>query len=587
MKEEDGTIKHENFPNFDRKFFESSEDFTGIGDGSFGGKATGIAFIKKIIKERIQTENFPQIEVTIPRSAVIKTDNFDKYLKLNNLYEIAYSDARDDRIALAFQKANLPVENLGDLRALTENIHRPLAVRSSSLLEDREFEPFAGIYCTKMIANNEPNAGKRFQKLLEAIRFVYSSTFFKSAKNYISATKNSIQDEKMAVVIQEVVGNRFDDHFYPEISGVARSYNYYPSGRSKPEDGIVNLALGLGRTIVDEGISWAYCPKYPKIMPPYIDASDLLKQTQTEFWSVNMGKILNFNPIDEVEYLTQGGISEAEENPSFRYLASTYDSQGDRFRIGIGDKGPRLLNFATLLSLNEFKFNDLISHILEVCTDAVQKPVEIEFAITFDEKNKKMCFNFLQIRPMVVSTDSVTITDDELFSDNVLVSSNKVLGNGNIENLKDIVFVKPEKFEKRITSSIVSEVEEVNIGLLKSTTPYILIGFGRWGSTDPWLGIPVDWVHISGSKVIVESTLDEINVELSQGSHFFHNLTCFQVAYFSIRHDSKYCIDWDWLNRQTTVQETSFIKHVGLSQPLLARMDGLAGLGVITAGKES
>lgn len=570
------------FHSFDRKFLKSSDKFTCIGDGSLGGKASGLAYINDIINEKINQNEFPQIEIGIPRLTVICTDYFDAFIKRNPfLKNVIDSDFSDERIAHEFQKADLPVEILGDLRSITQDVKIPLSIRSSSMLEDKKDEPFAGIYSTKMISNNQITVDERFHKLTEAVKYVYASTYFKAAKDYLSATKHSVHDEKMAVIIQEVVGDRFNDKYYPVISGVARSFNYYSIGKSKPEQGVVNLALGLGKTIVDGGITWTYSPAMPKVSPPFANTGDLLKNTQTRFWAINMGHIPQYDPINEIEYLLNPDLSEADYNGTLKYIASTFSESSNRLVIGIGHDGPRALNFAPLLQLNEFGFNGLITKLLKVCEEAYENPVEIEFACTINEKEKKLKFGFLQVRPMVAYSETVEVNEDEITSNNVLVFSKNVLGNGIIENISDVVFVKPESFDKQYTKRIAEEVDLINKELLNKKLPYLLIGFGRWGSSDPWLGIPVEWGQIAGAKVIVESTLPGINVELSQGSHFFHNLTSFQVSYFSIHHESGKKIDYDWLNLQTTIYEKSFVKHVKLYSPLKIKIDGRSSRGVI------
>ncbi|MBL7128911.1 MAG: hypothetical protein ISS16_07995 [Ignavibacteria bacterium] len=572
----------ENLPKFNRKFFDSNERISCIGTGSLGGKAQSLAFINNVLTSNLNPDSFSQIEVSIPTMVVLRTDVFDTFMKQNNLYETAYSDMPDDRIAHEFQKADLPFEILGDLRMLISQVHSPLAVRSSSMLEDAMFEPFAGIYATKMTPNNQPAPDTRFHKLDEAIKFVYSSTFFKSAKDYLKATPHSTEDEKMAVIIQEVVGHRQNERFYPILSGVARSYNFYPMGRANPEDGVVNLALGLGKTIVDGDISWAYSPAYPNINPPYNSIGDLLKQTQTDFWVVNMGKPPAYDPVKETEYMLKEDLTKAEKDGSLKNIASTYNAQSDRVSIGIGANGPRILTFAPLLVLNKIPLNDLIKSLLSLCEEEIGTPVEIEFAMTFDP----LRFGFLQVRPMVVSTDRIEISKEELTDKNVLLASENVLGNGIEKNIQDIIYVKPEIFESKYTQSISSELENLNQKLVTDGQRYLLIGFGRWGSSDPWLGIPVNWGQVSGAKVIVEATQSNINVDLSQGSHFFHNLTSFKVSYFSVPFSGKYKIDWDWLNEQEIINETQFVRHVRLPAPLQVKVDGRRGYGVIYKNKE-
>ncbi len=576
-----GENKNNFLPRFSRDFFESSENFSWIGDGSFGGKASGLAFINEIIRNNIKQEEFPNAIVSIPKMVVLRTSVFNSFIERNNLYEFAINEESDYRIINEFLKADLPVEILGDLRTLIEKVHVPLAIRSSSMLEDAKYEPFAGIYATKMIPNNQPSTDIRFNKLTEAIKFVLASTFFKASKDYFKVSTHSVEEEKMAVIIQEVVGQNHNLKYYPNFSGVARSFNFYPSGKSKPEQGVVNLALGLGKTIVDGGIVWSYCPAYPKSPPPFGDPKDMLNTTQTTFWVVNMNPIIDYDPTKETEFLTLHDLIEADYDNVLTHIASTFDQRSNKIVMGVGADGPRVINFMPMLSMNEFGFNDLIKKILKVSCDAMQNPIELEFAATFNKETEKLQFGFLQVRPMVVSAEEVDVDVTELAGENVLVASDRVMGNGIIKNIYDVVFVIPDKFDKKNTQQIAQEIDSINKILVKENRPYLLIGFGRWGSSDPWLGIPIDWGQIAGAKVIVESTLFGINVEFSQGSHFFHNLSSFNVSYFSINYDGKYAIDWDWLNNNKTVNETEFVKHVKLNNPLKIKVDGRTGIGVI------
>jgi len=569
-----------NITEFNRKFFSSEERITFIGTGEIGGKAHGLVSINDILKSEISLDEFPQIEVNIPRLTVIRTNIFDAFMKQNDLFEVAYSDLPDDRIAHAFQEASLPFAVLGDLRALITEVKSPLAVRSSSLLEDAKHEPFAGVYASKMTPNNQHDIESRFKKMVEAIKFVYASTYFRAAKDYIKATKHKIEDEKMAVIIQEVVGLRHDDHFYPELSGVARSFNFYPSGPAKPEEGVVNLALGLGKTIVDGGASWAFSPAYPKISPPFGSIPEMLKETQTNFWSVNMGKPSQYNPVKETEYMLKSNIEDAEPHKTMRYLASTYDYQADRLDIGIGGEGPRLLNFARLLVMNDIPLNSLVKKLMTLCEKAMEDPVEIEFAMTF-HKDKPHQFGFLQVRPMVVSTEEVFIDENKLNRESVLAASKNVLGNGTKSNIKDIIYVIPEKFDGTKTRDIAMELESINKKLVIENAPYLLIGFGRWGSSDPFMNIPVTWGQISGVQAIVEAAKENVNVDMSQGSHFFHNLTSFGVSYFSVTKNEEYSVDWEWLKAQELIEETNYVRHIKLTKPLSIKVDGKRSKGVI------
>ncbi len=566
---------------FDRKFFTGTEKFTRIGEGSIGGKAQGLFNIRGEI-EKVGNQSRPEIETDIPTLTVIATDYFDLFMEQNDLYELALSEMRDDQLARAFQKADLPAQLVGDLRALISQVHTPLAIRSSSMLEDAMFEPFASVYKTKMIPNNHLDTDTRFKKLVEAIKYIYASTFFRDAKKYIQITKHSTADEKMAVIIQEVVGKRHKDRFYPHISGVARSHNFYPTGLAKPEDGVVDLALGLGKMVVDEGVAWTYSPEYPQANPPYNSIGELLKLSQSEFWGIYMGEPFMYDPIKEVEFMRKYDLQVAEEDGSLAHIASTYKPQDDKIVIGIWERGPRLLDFAPILKLNDIPLNTLIKTLLESCEDALDCLVEVEFAVTLDQRRGTPArFGFLQVRPMVVSTDIIEVRPEELVGKSVLVASESALGNGAIDTIQDVIYVKPEKFDVKHTQSIAKELERMNHQLVESKDPYVLIGFGRWGSSDPSGGIPVNFAQISGAKVIVEATLPDMNFMLSQGSHFFHNITSFQVFYISLGHWEKYRIDWEWLNKQKIVSDTEFLRHVKLSSPLRIKIDGQTSRGVI------
>jgi hypothetical protein len=570
------------FPRFDRAFFSSTEDFTVIGAGSLGGKARGLAFVKHLLESGIDVARFPNIDVRIPRLIVISTDAFDAFLKDNDLAAIAASEEPDDRIARAFQKGSIPATIVGDLRALIQQVHQPLAVRSSSKLEDALLHPFAGVYGTKMIPNNQLDPESRFTKLVEAIKFVWASTFFREAKGYIRSTGRSAGEERMAVVIQEVVGRRHGDRFYPDVAGVGRSYNFYPMGHAEPRDGVVNLALGLGKTIVDGGLAWSYVPAYPRANPPYGTLRDLLYQTQTTFWAVNMGKPPAYDPIRETEYLLKLDLETAEADGTLRYAASTYDAASDRLVYGTAIEGPRVLTFAPLIRLDAYPINELLQTLLRTAERAVNAPVEIEFAITVpDDSNEKAQFGFLQLRPMVVSGEEIVVSDEDLAARENLAASEAVLGNGCSSEIADLVYVRPDSFDTSLTRAIAAEIERVNQSLVEAGRPYLLIGFGRWGSSDPWLGIPVKWAQISGAKAIVESSLPGIQADPSQGSHFFHNITSFKVFYFSVRHTDRHPIDWGWLERQDLVAETPHVRHARLSRPLRIKVDGRSGRGVI------
>jgi len=584
MRSNGYNISPDKLPRFDRLFFESDNIVSVIGYGAIGGKASGLAFIQDAITNQFRDNPIQNIEISIPRLAVIATDYFDHFMKRNNLYDIAASSEPDQYIAHAFNKAELPAEMVGDLRALIASVKTPLAVRSSSLLEDAMYEPFAGVYATKMIPNNQPDIDARFRRLVEAIKFVYASTFFKAAKDYHRSVRRSTMDEKMAVIIQEVVGRRHYERFYPDISGVARSYNFYSVGRTKPEDGVVDLALGLGKAIVDGGLVWSYSPAFPNLSPPVGSPGELLKTTQSEFWAVNMGKPPVHDPVKETEFLIKGSLADAEYDGTLKNIASTFRPQDDRLVPGTGIKGPRAVTFAPILSLEQYPLNNLVKTLLKVCEEAVECEVEIEFAATFENgSGRTLRLGFLQVRPMVVSHSKIEITADEMTGENVLAASDRVLGNGVVEEIKDIIYIMPETFNAKHTRQIAGELSNFNSRMLDMQKPYLLIGFGRWGSSDPWLGTPVEWGNISGVKAIVEATLPDMDVDLSQGSHFFHNLTSLQICYFSVHHAGPYRINWEWLNGRKEESRTEFIRHVSLEKPLTVKVDGRSGRGVILA----
>jgi hypothetical protein len=571
-------------PLFDRNFWDGTFCFTRIGTGSLGGKAGNLVFIKDLLAQELAAEQFRSFAINVPTMAVVATDCFQEFIERNHLDQLELEELSDDRIGHAFQQADLPAELVGDLRALSLEVKTPLAIRSSSLLEDALDRPFAGVYATKMIPNNQLDADTRFRRLVEAIKFVYASTCFREARDYIRTTGHDPKEEKMAVIIQEVVGLRHGDRFYPNLSGVGRSYNFYSIPPARPEDGVVNLALGLGKTIVDGGVSWTYSPAYPRKPPPFESVTELLRGTQTRFWAVNMGKPPAFDPVSEVEYMVHADLQDAEADDTLRFVASTFDPARERVIPGTGSRGARILDFAPLLVLEQAPLNAVIQALLEAAQKHLNGKVEIEFAVTIEHppgETAKLRLGFLQVRPMVVSNEAVQVTAEDLASPDAIVASNLVMGNGIDRDIQDIVFVRPENFSSMKTAEIAAEVGAINRQLVEQHRPYLLIGFGRWGSSQPTLGIPVDWSQISGARTIVEATLPEMNVELSQGSHFFHNLSSFRASYFMLRHDGPFSIDWNWLNRQPVISETGLVRHVTLDHPLLVKVDGRTARGVV------
>jgi hypothetical protein len=574
------------FPRFDRRFFAGDETFTCVGSGALGGKALGLALARDTILSGLGPGAFPEISVVLPRLTVICTNVFDAFMERNHLAAVSESGAPDHRIAHAFQLADLPVELVGDLRGLIEQVHTPLAIRSSSLLEDALAHPFAGVYATKMIPNNQHAADARFSRLVEAIKFVYASAFFASARSYRDSVDAPPASEKMAVIIQEVVGQRHGDRFYPEISGVARSYDYYPGDGSGPSGGVASLALGLGKTIVDGGLCWTYSPERPAAPPPFGSIKDLLTSTQTRFWAVNMGPPPPYDPLRETEYLVHSSIEDARPDKTLDLVASTYDAASDRVRPGTGGAGPLVLDFALLLRTGILPVNECVKRLLAVFKETVGQDVEIEFAFTRSRDPEiPSRLGFLQVRPMATPGAAVEVTVEDLTAQDVVLASTNCLGNGRVDTIHDVVFLRPDVFDAKHTQAMAAELAAINHDLVKDGRRYLLIGFGRWGSSEPWLGVPVVWGQISGAGVIVEASRPGMSPDMSQGSHFFHNLIGLHVLYLSLPEGSGPPVDWEWLDQQETVQETGFVKHVRTRSPLRIQVDGRSRRGVVARGE--
>jgi hypothetical protein len=568
---------------FSRKSSYNYWHISKLGEGSIGGKARGLVFMDKVLQNFHYEEKYPQLQVSIPRSLILGTDIFDEFIQKNNLAPACLKEDSDMRIAHAFLNAELPPTVIGDLRDFIMNTRKPLAVRSSSLLEDALYQPFAGVYATKMVPNNHLEASQRFQNLTDAIKLVYASTFFRQAKNYIESTQHRIEEEKMAIILQEVVGRNWNNHYYPLISGVARSYNFYPTGYSKPEDGVAHLAFGLGKTIVDGGTSIRYTPKYPKNILQFNSVHDMLHNSQKQFYSINMKPIFSKATAEEDEFMLQLSLGDAELDGTLTHIASTYSYQEDRVYENTHIKGPRIINFAPILKYDIFPLSPLLDDLLQLCEASMGTPVEIEFAIDFDSpKLQEIFFGFLQVRPMVSAASFQEIQLDSFDQKDALCVSAQVLGNGIRNDLQHIVFVQPDKFDPSKTREIAQEIEKINLWMKENHFPYLLVGPGRWGSSDPWLGIPVQWGQISEARAIVEANLENMLVDPSQGSHFFQNITSLGIGYFTVPFNSTSSFfDWDWLNQQTSLQEFNFIRCISLASPILIQMDGKRGRGVI------
>ncbi len=575
-------------PRFDAKTFGSEHSFAVIGEGDIGGKASGLLQIREEILPRFDAAEFDGVEVEVPRVVVVATGVFSAFMDRNGLWRILDEDLPDSKIAREFQGGELPADVREQLGAFLGVIKTPLVVRPSSYLEDTHDRAFAGIFTSKLIPNTEEDDNVRYRRLSGALRLAWASTFFANAVSSRRAAGLDADSEKMAVVIQEVMGRRHDGRFYPTISAVARSYNHYPVPGNKREDGVVSVALGLGKTISDGGHVWSYSPLRPTAPPPFKSTGDLLKYTQNSFWTVNVGDPPPPDPVRETTCLLRSGLATAESDGTLKFLASTYDPSSDRLQSGIGDPGPRALTFAPLLESRTIPFTPVVERLLELSCNVVNGEAEIEIAADLDPDNGlPMKVGLLQLRPMLTPGERSPIEDDDLDADRVLVASDNCLGHGSRNDLTDIIYLRPQFFDRGMTRMMASELEAVNRGLVEEGRHGIFIGLGRWGTTDDRFGVPVKWGQISAARVIVEATLPDTPTSLSHGTHFFHRLLSHQVLYMSIEEDGKGRIDYDWLDGQESVWESRSVRHVRVEQPLDVRIDCANRRGLIRRGDES
>lgn len=561
--------------------FDEYSNFARIGEGSLGGKGRGLAFMGAMVKRypKLSQDNF---EVTIPKTVVICTDVFDEFMETNDLYPVGLSDADDQDILNHFLRHSLPSLLAEDLLAFFDVIKGPIAVRSSSLLEDSHYQPFAGVYSTYMVPNNEDKF-EMLKAVGNAIKAVYASVFFKDSKAYMTATHNVIDQEKMAIVLQEVVGARYNSHFYPTISGVARSLNFYPIGNEKPEDGIANIALGLGKYIVDGGQTLRFSPRHPHNILQISTLEYALKETQVNFYALDLENTDRPFSVDDAFNLLRLALKDADQDGTLRYLVSTYDAQDQSIRDGYYPDGRKILSFVNILRYDTFPLAETLDRILAIGQEEMARAVEIEFAVNVDPHDyRKATFYLLQIRPIVDNKELVDEDLSDIKEEDTILSSSSALGHGVVNDVFDVVYVKSATFNSANNQLLVGEIAKINEGLVETEREYVLVGPGRWGSSDHWLGIPVKWPHISGARVIVESGLENYRIDPSQGTHFFQNLTSFGVGYFTInpfRGDGWY--DEAFLDAQPAVYESEFIRHVRFKKPLIIKMDGKKGLGVV------
>ncbi len=565
--------------------YDSYSNFARIGEGSMGGKGRGLAFLDLVSKRNQEFFDFETTQIVIPKTVVLCVDKFDEFMEQNQLYGIAMSDnASDEEILQHFLRAKLPRSVIADLYAYLKAVDSPIAIRSSSLLEDAHYQPFAGVYSTYMVPNFKGHRITTLMMVCEAIKAVYASVYYRSSKSYMKATKNVISREKMAVVLQEVCGKQYGNRFYPSFSGVGRSLNFYPIGNEKPEDGIVNVALGLGKYIVDGGQTLRFSPKHPHNILQTSTLEFALNETQTHFNALDLSKTTFSPQVDDGFNLFRLPVREAEADGTLRFVASTFDPYDQIIRDGLyEEKFRRVITFANILEHDVFPLADIVDKVLKVGEREMGRPVEIEFAVNLDyENNQNNVFYLLQIRPIVDANKSI---DEDLSSiplEETLITSRQALGNGVIDGIYDVVYVKEGMFGPSNNQLIAYDIDKINRGLMDQDRPYVLIGPGRWGSSDTWLGIPVKWPNIAGAKVIVEAGQTSYHIDPSQGTHFFQNLTSCGSAYLTVDGvDERECCNQDFLESLPVICETKYIKHVRLEKPLVAKIDGKKGLGVV------
>jgi hypothetical protein len=532
-------------------------------------------------KQRL-TRRFPNVRVSVPPTAVIATDAFDRFLSENNLLDFAIHATDDSEIQQRFLDATLPAGLVTDLKAFLAETRHPLAVRSSSLLEDSQYQPFTGVYETYMLANQHEDEAFRLNRLSEAIKLVYASTFSRHAKAYVRATPFRLEEEKMAVILQQVVGSFFGTRYYPDFSGVARSRNFYPVPPMTFEDGVAAVALGLGRTVVDGGKCLTFCPKFPAHLVQFSSVRDFLKESQTDFWALSVNHAQEQEEpagLREVRF----DLNAAEEDGTLDAVGSTYSADNDRITEGIGRPGVRLVTFAPILNYGVFPLAGLLAELIHDGEKAFGQPVEIEFAVRLPRQRGEFAeFGFLQIRPLVLARETEDLQIENADREALVAQSNKVLGNGRVDNLQDVVVVDSQRFERGQSQEVARQVAYFNAKLVAENRPYLLVGVGRWGSNDPWLGIPVEWDEISGARVIVETGFRDFRVTPSQGSHFFQNLSAFQVGYFTVNPDlGEGTVDWEWLASRAPVEERGCVRHLRFAEPVRVLMNGHVGAGVI------
>lgn len=582
----DSIIKYRRIKNsgivaiFEKDRFDEFSNFARIGEGSIGGKGRSIAFVDNFIKRHLELNDYENFPVKIPRTVVLCTDIFDEFMENNDLYPIALSDISDEEILDHFLRAVLPDHLLEDIAAFLEVIKGPIAVRSSSLLEDSHYQPFAGVYSTYMVPNGDDKY-EAMHMINDAIKAVYASVFYRDSKTYMLATQNLIDQEKMAIVLQEAVGTAYGNHFYPTISGVARSLNFYPIGNEKVEEGIVNMVLGLGKYIVDGGVSLRFSPYHPGSIVQLSTVDSALKDTQRYFFALDLNNKSSFTPNDAFNFLKLT-TKDAEKDDSIRLISSTYIPSDQMIYDGYYEGGRKIISFANILQHDVFPLAQILQEILGVGQNEMGRAVEIEFAADLKD-NVEGYFYILQIRPIVQNKEFINENLTEIKPQETILYSKDALGHGIYSDVYDVIYVKTESFNAANNQKIAIEIDELNRKFLEADKNYVLVGPGRWGSSDHWLGIPVNWSQISNARVLVEVALDNYRIEPSQGTHFFQNLTSFGVGYFSINPflENEGFFNESFLDKQPAVYESEYVRHVRFHNPAVIKINGKNKIGVV------
>ena len=564
--------------------FDPDADFIKIGRGSLGGKARGLAFASLLLKEHPELQRkYAGIDLRVPKTVAISTEGFDAFVTDNHLREFATREMADADIAAAFLNARFPEWLERQLELFIEHTSCPLAVRSSSMLEDAQFQPFAGIYHTYMLPNNHPDRARRLNRLIMAVKLVYASTYYESPRSFAKSTFHRIEEEKMAVAIQHLAGGKWDDYYMPTLAGVVQSYNFYPIAHMKPEEGIAHVALGLGKMVVEGGTSLRFSPRYPQFMPQFSTVDDILKNSQRFFYALRLKDFPESLGAGDDPTLSRLAVDDFPGCPAVRTLASTYYPQEHRIRDGLQSGGLPVVTFAGILKYREFPLPEILSDLLEIGRRGMGCPVEIEFAVNLPTGSRPV-FELLQIRPMAVARQKLNVEIDRMDRERAICYSSMALGNGQTNDIEDIVFVDPDAFDVTRTIEIAAEVGRLNRQLAASNRRYLLIGPGRWGSADRWLGIPVKWSDISAVKAVVETATAALKADPSQGSHFFHNITSLDISYLSASGNGKDFVDWNWLKAQPAKTTTAYLRHVRLPRPLTIKIDGKKSEAVIVPG---